>query len=172
MNKQTTTENSALSFEDFKKLIITKAKVKKACSDEYKRALLSENWQQLLQVIKDNARWCYNEGVATTDTMLLVPESELIEANIFVKKENVEQRGGIAHYYSSTSKHYDSSTSKHYGSSTSEHYDSSTSKHYGSSYSTIYEYGKYISISDNSICLERSTGKIYLSNKKIEIVYV
>jgi hypothetical protein len=135
------------TFEELKELILKIAVDKGACKIEFLRAKDSENIQELLTVIKENANWCYNNGVFENDVIGLFPDEDLIKSNIFYKKENISQESEFAiyisstseHYGSSTSKHYDSSTSEHYDSSTSEHYDSSTSKHYGSSTSKHYD---------------------------------
>jgi hypothetical protein len=127
------------TFETFKNYIVTKAKELNACEEQFKKAYKSENYQELLKVITDNANWCYSNKLVNTEILANVPDEELVEANIYVNKQNVIQEEGLAYYYSSTSEHYDSSTSKHYDSSTSEHYGSSTSKHYDSSTSEHYD---------------------------------
>ena len=135
-----------MEFQGFKDWLIVAAKQADACASQYKRALESQTWEQLLTVVKENANWLYSNNIITTDSLVNVPDEILLENGIYVKKTNVTQNAGLAIYYSSTSEHYgsstsnhyDSSTSKHYGSSTSNHYDSSTSEHYGSSTSEHY----------------------------------
>ncbi len=130
---------SLKTFDQFKADFAKACKSRGACQEEFKKLLESENWQDLLTVIKNNARWCYNNKVIDEDILSFVPDKELLEAGIYVKKENVKQTEGLCYYYSSTSEHYGSSTSEHYGSSTSKHYGSSTSKHYDSSTSEHYD---------------------------------
>jgi hypothetical protein len=132
-------ETQLMTFEEFKKYIVSGAKEKGACAEEFKRALSSTDWAELLTVIKDNANWCYVEQLTPIDIMRKLPKDVLRANGIYVDEQNIEQREGFAIYFSSTSEHYDSSTSEHYGSSTSKHYDSSTSKHYGSSTSKHYD---------------------------------
>ena len=147
-----------MQFIDFKNYVVTTAKKAGASCGEYRKALQADNWNDFLQVVKDNANWCYQNNVITVDVLeKYVPDEILLENGIYVKKSNIEQREGFALYYSSTSEHYGSSTSKHYGSSTSKHYDSSTSKHYDSS--TSKHYG-----SSTSKHYDSSTSKHYGSS--------
>ena len=184
------------SFETFKDYILTKAKEKDACSSEFTKAENSTNYSQLLEIINNNAYWCYNTKLVDADILeKYVPDEELVSASIYVKKENVIQTESLCFYYSSTSEHYGSSTSKHYGSSTSKHYDSSTSehyysstsKHYGSSTSKHYDsstsehyysstFGSVYTLKDKSIIhdraivRERSTNKVYFKKSAFEII--
>jgi hypothetical protein len=127
------------NFKEVKEQIIDLAKQNSACTREYKKALNSETYSDLLKVVTDNINWCYNTGIFSKEILSKIPDESLVSANIFFNKENVIQREGVAYYHSSTSEHYGSSTSKHYDSSTSKHYESSTSKHYGSSTSKHYD---------------------------------
>jgi hypothetical protein len=126
------------TFKEFKKWIIDEATKNDACQQGLNDANNANDYPQILEVVKKYSNWLYSAKIITTDTISEVPDEELLKANIYVKKENVEQKEGTCHYYSSTSKHYGSSTSKHYDSSTSEHYYSSTSEHYDSSTSEHY----------------------------------
>ena len=165
------------TFETFKDYIVTKAKELNACEEQFEKAYKAENYQELLKVITDNASWCYNNKLVNTEILANIPNEELVEANIYVNKQNVIQKEGLAYYYSSTSKHYGSSTSEHYGSSTSEHYDSSTSKHYGSStsehygssYATQYKINKE-SVNDSAIVREFLTGNVYFKKDAFNII--
>jgi len=146
------------TFETFKEYFAAKSKEQSACSGEYKKLLASENWEQILTVMKNNANWCYIYKVIDADILeQYIPDEILLENGIYVKKNNIVQKEGLAVYYSSTSKHYDSSTSEHYDSSTSKHYGSSTSKHYGSSTSKHYD-------SSTSEHYDSSTSKHYDSS--------
>ena len=162
------------TFEQFKEWIIAAAKTQNACIDGINDANNANDWQSMLSVVKKYSDWLYKSGIINAENLLFVPDSELLEASIYVKKENIIQKEGTCYYYSSTSEHYDSSTSKHYDSSTSEHYDSSTSKHYDSStskhygsstYGDVYELKDTSIIHDNAIVRERSTDKIYMKKK-------
>ena len=50
-------------FETLKQILLTKAKDKKACQPEYKRAYASTNEAELLKVICDNLNWCHDNQV-------------------------------------------------------------------------------------------------------------
>ena len=160
------------SFETFKDYILTKAKEKDACSSEFTKAENSTNYSQLLEIINNNAYWCYNTKLVDADILeKYVPDEELVSASIYVKKENVIQTESLCFYYSSTSEHYGSSTSKHYGSSTSKHYDSSTSEHYYSStFGSVYTLKDKSIIHDRAIVRERSTNKVYFKKSAFEII--
>jgi len=127
------------TFETFKDYIVKNAKKNNACAIEYKKALQSTNYQELLKVITNNLNWCHSKELINAEILSNVPKDELLNANIYVNEVGVIQKDGLYHYFNSTSKHYDSSTSKHYDSSTSKHYGSSTSKHYDSSTSKHYD---------------------------------
>lgn len=51
-------ENIMKDFETLKKEILRRAKDADACVNEYTRALKSETYAELMQVIKDNFSWC------------------------------------------------------------------------------------------------------------------
>lgn len=59
-----------MNFEDLKNEILAKAKEKKACSDQYRRAANSKNEAELLQVIYDNLGWCSDNEVVTNSYLL------------------------------------------------------------------------------------------------------
>jgi hypothetical protein len=144
------------SFETFKDYILTKAKEKDACSSEFTKAENSTNYSQLLEIIKNNANWCYNTKLVDADILeKYVPDEELVSASIYVKKENVIQTESLCFYYSSTSEHYYSSTSKHYGSST---------------FGSVYTLKDKSIIHDRAIVRERSTNKVYFKKSAFEII--
>jgi hypothetical protein len=126
------------TFEKIKEEIITIAKEKGACADQFEKASNSQNFAELLEVVKNNSNWCYNAGILSDNILSKIPVETLNESGIYYNQKGIRQSTGFCVYHSSTSKHYDSSTSEHYDSSTSEHYDSSTSEHYHSSTSEHY----------------------------------
>ena len=136
------------NFQEFKDYITTNAKRLKACSDEYKRALSSTNYQELLKVVVDNGNWCYNNKLVNADVLKkYVPDAELLEANIYVEKQNVIQKDSLAHYYSSTSEHYDSS------------------------YASVYKLNNR-ELNDKVIIRERSTDKVYCKKDAFTIIQI
>ena len=72
MNKQT------ITFEQFKKLITDNGKKANACIEQYKRILSSSNFEELLQVIKDNYDWCFNNSIFTKDDIKAIGEEVLL----------------------------------------------------------------------------------------------
>ena len=137
------------TFEVFKQDFIEACKNAGACQDEFKKVLASENWQELLTVIKNNAYWCYCSGkVISTDILLEIPDDELVSAAIYVNKRNIEQRSGIAYYFSSTSKHYDSS------------------------FASKYEITDTSIINDSSFVLERKSSNIFMKKGAHTIISI
>ena len=51
------------NFKEFKKEILKRAKKAKSCMSEYKRALQSETFAELIQVIKDNISFAANRHI-------------------------------------------------------------------------------------------------------------
>jgi hypothetical protein len=200
------------SFEDFKTDFTADCKAHSACQPEFKKVLVSENWRQLLAVIKANMQWCVNEGVITLQVLANVPDAELLAVDIYLNKNDLElnkqecelfnstatlwgnstatlrenstatlrenstatlrENSTATLWGNSTATLWENSTATLWENSTATLWENSTATLWGNSYIDIYEYGKAVSINDNSICRERSTGKIYLSNNKLEIVYV
>jgi len=145
------------TFEVFKQDFIAACKNAGACQGEFKKLVASENWQELLTVIKNNANWfCYTGKVISTDILLEIPDDELVGAEIYVNKRNIEQRSGVAYYFSSTS----------------EHHGSSTSKHYGSSFASKYEVTDTSIINDSSFILERKSSNIYMKKGAHTIIEI
>jgi hypothetical protein len=182
------------TFQEFKTWIIEQAKLNNACYDGLSAAINTTTYNELLLVVKNYSNWIYRTNIINTETILEVPDEELVLAGIYVNKKGIIQKENFCvyysstseHYGSSTSRHYDSSTSRHYGSSTSEHYgsstsrhyDSSTSEHYGSStsehydssYSSVYELKDKSILNDSSVIRERSTGNLYFIEDKFNVV--
>lgn len=50
-------------FEEFKKIILGRAKDASACTGQYRRAYSSESFKELMTVIRDNFLWCVNNDV-------------------------------------------------------------------------------------------------------------
>ena len=71
-------------FEDFKKFIAERGKQADACASEYKRVLSSNNYGELLQVIKENYNWCYDNNVFTKQDIIdYIPNDVLLENGFY-----------------------------------------------------------------------------------------
>ena len=170
----------ALSFKDFKAQFIIDCKRESACEPEFKKVLASTNWNELMLVIKANIEWCVIHKVITLDILAKVPDKELVAVDIYLNKMNLELTSKKVELFNSTATLRENSTATLWENSTATLRENSTATLWGNSTATlrgnsyidIYQYGKAVSINDNSICRERSTGKIYLSNNKLEIIYV
>ena len=162
----------ALSFKDFKAQFIIDCKRESACEPEFKKVLASTNWNELMLVIKANIEWCVIHKVITLDILAKVPDKELVAVDIYLNKMNLELTSKKVELFNSTATLRENSTATLWENSTATLRENSTATLRGNSYIDIYQYGKAVSINDNSICRERSTGKIYLSNNKLEIIYV
>lgn len=66
-------------FNDFKADILRRADNAFACTSEYTRAIKSENFKDLMQVIKDNFDWCCVQNVI--DEKLILEYKEQFNSN-------------------------------------------------------------------------------------------
>lgn len=72
------------TFESFKKFISEKGKQANACTSEYNRVLESKDYADLLQVIKDNYNWCFNNSIFTKEELIsLVPNDVLLDNGFY-----------------------------------------------------------------------------------------
>lgn len=164
-----------MKFIDLKNEIVARAKTAKACSDEYKRAIQSNSYSELMTVIKDNFNFAVKNKVIDKD--LIESWKEHFNANKIYCNENVSNGYLLAYGDSTVEAHgrstviaYGNSTVKSYGSSKVIAYDNSTVGAYSSSnveargnstvkayyYSTVGAYG------DSTVIAQgRSTVKAY-----------
>ena len=155
-------------FEEFKDIILERARLAEACREQYGRAYRAEDFPQLMEVIRDNFRWAVTHKVVDGDLIdayreefaagkiwhnedvrdgyLLATGNSTVEAtgNSTVEatgNSTVEATGNstVEAYGNSTVKAYDSSTVEAYGNSTVKATGSSTVKAYDSS--TVKAYG-------------------------------
>ena len=131
-------------FEEFKKIILERARAAEACREQYGRAYKAEDFPQLMEVIRDNFHWATRHTVIDGDLIDTYKE-EFNEGKIW---HNEDVRDGfllaygsstVRAYGSSTVEAYGSSTVRAYGSSTVEACDSSTVRAYDSSYICSYD---------------------------------
>jgi len=59
-----------MDFIKAKECILNRAKELRACSDQYKKALKAENYDELKQVINDNLSWCYENKLLSDQESL------------------------------------------------------------------------------------------------------
>ena len=115
-------------FEEFKKIILERARAAEACREQYGRAYKAEDFPQLMEVIRDNFHWATRHTVIDGDLIDTYKE-EFNEGKIW---HNEDVRDGFLLAYGS-------STVRAYGSSTVEACDSSTVRAYDSSYICSYD---------------------------------
>jgi len=90
-------------FSDFKKFITKRAEETNACEDEYERVINSNNFVDLLQVIKDNYRWCFNNFLFTKEDVLkYVPQKTLLDNGFYYDYSGELLNDKIAVVYDST----------------------------------------------------------------------
>src|ERR1035441_7818207 len=77
------------TFEEFYKLLLKDAKDEDACEPEFKRALTCTNKKDLLQIIKDNFIWLYNNEIINKAILLsFYSNAELKEQLIYTDNDN------------------------------------------------------------------------------------
>ena len=117
-------------FEEFKKIILERAREEEACREQYGRAYGAEDFPQLMEVISDNFRWAVTHKVVDGD--LIDAYREEFAAGKIWHNEDVRD-GCLLASGNSTVKAYGSSTVEAYGNSTVEAYGSSTVEAFGNS---------------------------------------
>ncbi|MDR1373172.1 MAG: DUF2807 domain-containing protein [Dysgonamonadaceae bacterium] len=147
-------------FEAFKSEILRRAKAVNACAPEYKRALQSGSFRELMTVIKNNFHFACRQNVIDSELIELY-KSEFSENGIFCNVDvssgfllasgtatvkaygtaNVEASGTatVEAYGTATVKAYGTATVKAYGTATVEASDSATVEAYGTA--TVKAYG-------------------------------
>ena len=130
-------------FEEFKKVILERARKAEACREQYGRAYKAEDFPQLMEVIRYNFWWAVNHNVIDGD--LIDAYREEFAAGRIWHNEDVQDgfllasdNSKVYAYDSSKVYAYDSSKVYAYDSSTVYAYDSSTVYAYDSS--TVYAY--------------------------------
>ena len=135
-------------FESFKNFITENAIIKNACSGELNRAIQSKDIDGLLNVIKDNAIWCYNSKIISIEIFEKYVEADILFKNgIYIKRaiDKINTDNTYILMGSTVNEMYDSSTvNKMYdGSTVNKMYDSSTvNEMSGSSTYRTFKYGE------------------------------
>ena len=117
-------------FETLKTEILKRAKEQSACKEQYARALKSNTYQELLQVVKDNFSWAATHKIIDAD--LIGEYKQVFNDNDIWCNESVSI-GFLLATDSATVEATDSATVRAYDRATVEATDSS----YCISYSTI-----------------------------------
>jgi antitoxin component YwqK of YwqJK toxin-antitoxin module len=69
------------NFQEVKASIVEQAKAKKACSDQLKRAIDAQTWDELQEVIYDNIYWCTKHNIELPDGYYKNTKKEFIVVN-------------------------------------------------------------------------------------------
>jgi hypothetical protein len=125
-----------MEFIEFKNEILRRAKEVKACTKEYGRACKSDNFDKLMQVIKDNFDYAVCNKVI--DPSLIKACKEQFNANQIYCNVDVAE-GFLLACNGSTVKAYGSATVEAYDSATVEARNSSTVEAYGSATVKAYD---------------------------------
>ncbi len=169
-------------FNELKKEILRRAHEAHACIAEYGRACKSETLDDLMQVVRDNFRWCTSNDVV--DGALIDAYKEEFNAGKIWHNESSITEGfmlmddnsrGVFYgssrgefYGSSRGVFYDSSRGEFHDSSRGEFYDSSRGEFHGSSYGVFYDssYGVFYD-SSYGVFHGSSRGEFYDSSYAI-----
>ena len=125
-------------FNELKKEILRRAHEARACSEEYGRAYKAETLDDLMQVVRDNFRWCTNNDVV--DGALIDAYKEEFNAGKIWHNESSITEGfmlatdsaSVKAYDSASVEAYDSASVKAYGSASVKAYDSASVEAYDS----------------------------------------
>lgn len=74
-------------FEEFKDIILNKAKEESACKGQYQRALKSGTFEDLISIIKDNFQWSINHKII--DPILIKEYKQEFNVNGIWCNENI-----------------------------------------------------------------------------------
>ena len=153
-------------FNELKKEILRRAHEAHACIAEYGRACKSETLDDLMQVVRDNFRWCTSNDVV--DGALIDAYKEEFNAGKIWHNESSITEGFMLMDDNSRGVFYGSSRGEFYGSSRGVFYDSSRGEFHGSSYGVFYDssYGVFYD-SSYGVFHGSSRGEFYDSSYAI-----
>ena len=150
-------------FETLKTEILKRAKEQSACKEQYARALKSNTYQELLQVVKDNFSWAATHKIIDAD--LIGEYKQVFNDNDIWCNESVSigfllatDSATVEATDSATVRAYDSATVRAYGRATVEAYDSATVRAYDRA---------TVEATDSSYCISYSTIECKLSKNAI-----
>ena len=152
-------------FEEFKDIILNKAKEESACKGQYQRALKSGTFEDLISIIKDNFQWSINHKII--DPILIKEYKQEFNVNGIWCNENIcngfllaTGNATVEAYGNATVEAYGNAIVEATGNATVEAYGNATVRAYGNAY--IYSY--YIiecKLKDNAVYRLISENKIF-----------
>ncbi|HEX7906205.1 MAG TPA: hypothetical protein VF487_20165, partial [Chitinophagaceae bacterium] len=80
-NQSVVIAEPVITFEQTKQDVIDRCKKHDACQPEFKRIIAAVDFQQLLQVLKDNMRWCLNNKMIDADYLEKNFGKDLLRSN-------------------------------------------------------------------------------------------
>ena len=174
-------------FETLKTEILKRAKEQSACKEQYTRALKSNTYQELLQVVKDNFSWAATHKIIDADLIgeykqvfndndiwcnesvskgfLLATGSATVRATGSATVEAYD-RATVEAYDSATVRATGSATVEAYGSATVEAYDRATVEAYDRATVEAYD-SATVEATGSSYCISYSTIECKLSKNAI-----
>jgi alpha-tubulin suppressor-like RCC1 family protein len=135
-------------FSEFKKEILRRAKEANACRDEYSRAYASNDFAELMQVIKDNFGFSAKHKIIDAD--MIKAYKDMFNENHIYCNVDVEDNDFLLACGNSTVTACGNSTVTACDNSTVEAYDNSTVKAYDNSTVTAHD-NSTVTAWDNSI---------------------
>ena len=131
-------------FEEFKDIILNKAKEESACKGQYQRALKSGTFEDLISIIKDNFQWSINHKII--DPILIKEYKQEFNGNGIWCNENIcngfllaTGNAIVEAYGNATVRAYDNAIVEAYGNATVRAYDNAIVEAYGNA--TVEAYG-------------------------------
>ena len=173
-----------MEFNEFKELIISRAKQADACQSEYKKALSAQTKEELLSVIAENASWCYSAKVIDIPTLNFYRSEELWAVGIYInytgsvkgkclviggKVEARENSSVVARENSSVVARENSSVVA-WGNSSVVAWGNSSVVAWGNSNTNCYNSADLHKVNDRATIKELQTGKIYFKKDAFTIV--
>ena len=166
-------------FETLKTEILKRAKEQSACKEQYTRALKSNTYQELLQVVKDNFSWAATHKIIDAD--LIGEYKQVFNDNDIWCNESVSKgfllatgsatvratgSATVEAYDRATVEAYDSATVRATGSATVEAYGSATVRAYDRATVEAYD-SATVEATGSSYCISYSTIECKLSKNAI-----
>ena len=152
-------------FEEFKDIILNKAKEESACKGQYQRALKSGTFEDLISIIKDNFQWSINHKII--DPILIKEYKQEFNGNGIWCNENI-CNGFLLATGNAIVEAYGNATVEATGNATVRAYNNATVKAYGNAtveaYDNAYIYSYCIiecKLKDNAVYRLISENKIF-----------
>ena len=91
-----------ISFEEFKEFIVARCKENSACQPEFMRILSSENFEEILTVLKDNYNWCWNNSLFNAEEIKQIDNEVLIANGFYYDYNGVIDSKNTVYIYGGT----------------------------------------------------------------------